>query len=73
MKEVIVEYINAHGTPLTFCTGYFEDGGAGYDTQSDATFIRVWSPSATTLFQRSRVVCLTGVESNNAPTVRATE
>ena len=52
MKEVIVEYINADNTPLKFHTGYFEDGGAGYDLNSDSDFIRVWSPAATTLFQR---------------------
>ena len=62
MKEVIVEYVNAHGTPLTFHTGYFEQGGTGYDTTRDPDFIYVWSPHATNLFARSRVNNLTAIE-----------
>jgi hypothetical protein len=62
VKEVIVEYVNAHGNPSEFHTGYFENGGAGYDAQLDEDFVRVWSPNATTLFARTRVISLTAIE-----------
>ena len=65
MKEVIVEYRGLSDAPLQFNTGYFEQGGAGYDL-TDTDFVRVWSPHATTLFARNHVITITAVETDPA-------